>query len=76
MIGLVPGQIVSESLVEELVRGPLPTRSGTSPKIAVVERHLGTGRIGLGFVRAASASPAAPSPRLSPTTRTTSSSSA
>jgi adenine deaminase len=54
VIGLVPGQIVTESLVEE------PTvRDGEAvadpardlAKIAVLERHLGTGRIGLGFVR-------------------------
>jgi len=54
VIGLVPGQIVTESLVEE------PTvRAGEAvadpardlAKIAVLERHLGTGRIGLGLVR-------------------------
>ena len=54
VIGLVPGQIVTESLVDE------PTvRDGCAvadpardlAKIAVLERHLGTGRIGLGFVR-------------------------
>ncbi|HLM35773.1 MAG TPA: adenine deaminase [Gaiellaceae bacterium] len=54
VIGIVPGQIVTESLVEE----PL-VRSGEAvadperdlAKIAVIERHLGTGRIGKGFVR-------------------------
>jgi adenine deaminase len=54
VIGLVEGQIVTESLVEE------PTvRAGEAvadpardlAKIAVIERHLATGRIGLGFVR-------------------------
>jgi adenine deaminase len=54
VIGLVPGQIVTESLVDE------PTHVGGEAvgdperdlaKIAIVERHLGTGRIGLGFVR-------------------------
>jgi len=54
VIGLVPGQIVTNALVEE------PTRRGGEAvadpardlaKIAVVERHLGTGRLGLGFVR-------------------------
>jgi adenine deaminase len=54
VIGLVPGQIVTESLVEE------PTvRAGEAvadperdlAKIAVIERHLATGRIGLGLVR-------------------------
>ncbi len=54
VIGIVPGQIVTDSLVEEL-----PARAGEASadperdlaKIAVVERHLGTGRAGLGFVR-------------------------
>ena len=54
MIGLVPGQIVTESLVEELA-----TADGVAvadpecdlAKIAVIERHLGSGRVGLGFVR-------------------------
>ena len=54
VIGLVPGQIITESLVDEPA-----TRGGEAiadpdrdlAKIAVIERHLGTGRIGLGFVR-------------------------
>jgi adenine deaminase len=54
VIGIVPDQIVTESLVEELT-----TETGLAvadperdlAKIAVLERHLGTGRIGLGFVR-------------------------
>ncbi len=54
VIGLVPDQVVTESLVDE------PTvRDGEAvadaprnlAKIAVIERHLGTGRVGLGFVR-------------------------
>jgi adenine deaminase len=53
VIGLVPDQIVTESLVEEP-----SVRDGEAvadahrdlAKIAVIERHLGTGRIGLGFV--------------------------
>jgi adenine deaminase len=54
VIGLVPGQIVTDSLAEE------PTARGGEAvadpardlaKIAVIERHLGTGRTGLGFVR-------------------------
>jgi adenine deaminase len=54
VIGLVPGQIVTDSLVEEprVVEGAAvadPERD--LAKIAVIERHLGTGRIGLGFVR-------------------------
>src|SRR5262249_31753244 len=52
-IGLVPDQVVTESV------GCEPTvadgRAVSDPdrdlaKVAVVERHLGTGRIGLGFV--------------------------
>jgi adenine deaminase len=54
VIGLVPGQIVTASLLEELT-----ARAGEAvadperdlAKLAVVERHLGTGRIGLGFVK-------------------------
>jgi len=50
VIGLVPGQIVTESLVEELPDADAdPDRD--LAKIAVIERHLGTGRIGLGFVK-------------------------
>ena len=54
VIGLVPDQVVTELLVDEPA-----TRDGEAvadsardlAKIAVLERHLGTGRIGLGFVR-------------------------
>ena len=54
VIGLVPDQIVTDSLVEEptVVDGDAvadPERD--LAKIAVLERHLGTGRMGLGFVR-------------------------
>jgi adenine deaminase len=42
VIGLVPDQVVTELLEQE--------PSGDLAKIAVVERHLGTGRIGRGFV--------------------------
>jgi adenine deaminase len=42
VIGLVPDQVVTELLEEE--------PSDELATIAVVERHLGTGRIGLGFV--------------------------
>jgi adenine deaminase len=54
VIGLVTDQIVTESLVDaptvvdgEAVSDP----SRDLVKIAVVERHLGTGRVGRGFVR-------------------------
>jgi adenine deaminase len=54
VIGLIPEQIVTASLVEEPT-----TRGGEAiadperdlAKLVVVERHLGTGRIALGFVR-------------------------
>jgi adenine deaminase len=53
VIGLVPDQVVTESLAAEpsSVDGSAvadPARDLV--KIAVIERHLGTGRIGLGFV--------------------------
>jgi adenine deaminase len=54
VIGLVPGQIVTDSLVEEpTVRAGEAIADATRDlaKIAVIERHLATGRIGLGFVR-------------------------
>ena len=50
VIGLVPGQIVTEALVEELTAAEA-SPAGDLAKIAVVERHLGTGRIGVGLVR-------------------------
>jgi adenine deaminase len=54
VIGLVTDQVVTENLVEEpaVVDGAAVADSGRDlAKIAVIERHLGTGRIGLGFVR-------------------------
>jgi adenine deaminase len=54
VIGLVPGQIVTEALEEEpSVEGGLAVADPARDlaKIAVIERHLGTGRAGLGFVR-------------------------
>jgi len=54
MIGVQPGQIATDALadVPRVVNGAAcadPDRD--LAKIAVIERHLGTGRIGLGFVR-------------------------
>jgi adenine deaminase len=54
VIGLVPDQIVTASLVddpriEDGFAVADPTRD--LAKVAVLERHLGTGRMGLGFVR-------------------------
>ncbi len=54
VIGVVPGQIVTESLVVEV-----PFEGGAAVadpsrdilKIAVVERHKGTGNVGVAFVR-------------------------
>jgi adenine deaminase len=54
VIGIVPGQIVTESLVDEpSVRGgeAVADPERDLAKIAVIERHLGTGRVGRGFVR-------------------------
>ena len=54
VIGLVPGQIVTDALVEELTveNGfAVADPARDLAKVAVVERHHGTGRIGLGFVR-------------------------
>jgi adenine deaminase len=54
VIGLVPGQIVSDALVEELRAedgAAIADAERDLAKIAVIERHLGTGRIGIGFVR-------------------------
>jgi adenine deaminase len=62
VIGLVPDQIVTEHLVERLeVQDGPATSSGDREvvadverdilKLAVVERHLGTGNVGVGFVR-------------------------
>jgi adenine deaminase len=53
VIGLVPDQVVTTSLVEEptIADGKVVADTGRDlVKIAVVERHLATGRIGLGFV--------------------------
>ena len=54
VIGIVPGQIVTEALtalpaVEDGAVVTDPARD--LAKLAVLERHLGTGRIGLGLVR-------------------------
>jgi adenine deaminase len=54
VIGLVEDQVVTEHLVEEpTVRGgeAVADPDRDLAKIAVIERHLGTGRVGLGFVR-------------------------
>jgi adenine deaminase len=53
-IGLVPDQVVTESVeVEPTTVGGFAVADADNDlaKIAVIERHLGTGRIGHGFVR-------------------------
>jgi adenine deaminase len=53
-IGLVPDQVVTESVdVEPSAADGVAIASAADDlaKIAVIERHLGTGRIGRGFVR-------------------------
>jgi len=54
VIGIIPGQIITDSLVETIephAGEALADPTRDLAKIAVVERHLGTGRVGLGFVR-------------------------
>src|SRR5438309_4166294 len=54
VIGIVPGQILTDLLVDAPTHRAgeaLPDAARDLAKIAVVERHLGTGRVGLGFVR-------------------------
>jgi adenine deaminase len=52
VIGVIPDQIVTEGLVEEppVDDGQAVAGNGLA-KIAVVERHLGTGRMAVGLVR-------------------------
>lgn len=54
VIGVIPDQIVTEALVlEPTVQGNEAVADVTRDllKLAVLERHHGTGRVGLGFVR-------------------------
>ncbi len=54
VIGLIPGQVLTRQLVlEPVVRGNAVVSDVRRDilKLAVVERHRGTGRIGLGFVQ-------------------------
>ena len=54
VIGLVPDQVVTESLTDEPTTADgdaVADATRDLAKIAVIERHLGTGRVGLGFVR-------------------------
>jgi len=54
VIGLVPGQIVTEHLIEDLAAhdGLLVADPADGlAKLAVIERHRGTGNVGLGFLR-------------------------
>jgi len=54
VIGLVPDQVVTESLVDRATAADgeaIADPERDLAKIAVVERHLATGRVGVGFVR-------------------------
>jgi adenine deaminase len=54
VIGLIPEQVVTEEFIEEprVESGHAVSDPGRDlAKIAVIERHHGTGRVGLGFVR-------------------------
>ncbi len=54
VIGLIPGQLVTEKIVlEARIEAGCALADGSRDlaKLAVVERHHGSGRIGLGFVR-------------------------
>jgi len=54
VIGIVPGQIITDHLVEELpveIGSALPDPDRDIVSLAVVERHHGSGNVGVGFVR-------------------------
>jgi adenine deaminase len=54
VVGVIPGQIVTEALAEEppVADGLVVADAERDlAKLAVFERHLGTGRVGLGLVR-------------------------
>jgi adenine deaminase len=54
IIGLVPGEISTAALVDEVHAHDgfaMADAERDLAKVAVLERHLGTGRVGLGFVR-------------------------
>ncbi len=54
VIGMIPDQLVTQSLIEEaVVRDGFVEADAERDlvKLAVVERHFGTGRVGLGFLK-------------------------
>jgi len=54
VLGVIPGQIVTEHLIEEMPNHDGEIISDVERdilKLAVIERHLATGRVGLGFVK-------------------------
>lgn len=54
VIGITPGQLVTESLVADVPFEDAEAMADTASdtlKIAVVERHIGTGNVGVSFVR-------------------------
>jgi adenine deaminase len=55
VIGVVKNQIVTEHLVQEITRDDSGQHAVSDPgrdllKMAVIERHRGTGKVGLGFI--------------------------
>ena len=78
VIGLVPDQIITASLEDDLTTADglaVGDPARDLAKIAVFERHLQTGRVAVGLRPRLRAASAARSARASPTTPTTSSSS-
>ncbi|MDW8072448.1 MAG: adenine deaminase C-terminal domain-containing protein, partial [Anaerolineae bacterium] len=54
VVGIIPEQIVTEHLIEEMPNHDgeiIPDVERDILKLAVIERHLATGRVGLGFVK-------------------------
>ena len=54
IIGAIPGQLITEHLIEETPRADGKVISDTNRdilKMAVIERHLATGKVGKGLVR-------------------------
>jgi adenine deaminase len=55
VIGVVKNQIITEHLVQEITRDDSGQHAVSDPerdllKMAVIERHQGTGKVGLGFI--------------------------
>jgi adenine deaminase len=55
VIGVIENQVVTEQLIEEIARDATQGHAVADPerdilKMAVIERHQGTGNVGLGFI--------------------------